>query len=94
MISRQVLGGGSERKGYLFMGLFLKVNQFMLQSLDKRGIILLGNESKGISDDLMPFITEKLMIPRFNDSNYGIDSLNVRMAACGYLFGICQKTKL
>jgi RNA methyltransferase, TrmH family len=49
--------------------------------LDNKGIILLGNESKGISDDLLPFITEKLKIPKFSDAVEGIDSLNVGMAA-------------
>ena len=31
--------------------------------LDNRGIILLGNESRGISDELVPFITHRIMIP-------------------------------
>jgi len=47
----------------------------------KTGIILLGNESKGISEELMSLITKKIMIPRFNSARYGIDSLNVGMAA-------------
>ena len=51
------------------------------QKLGNKGIILLGNESKGISDDLIPCIDHKLMIPRFSDTNPGIDSLNVGMAA-------------
>lgn len=49
--------------------------------LDNKGIILLGNESKGISDELLPFITEKIRIPKFSNSKEGIDSLNVGMAA-------------
>jgi TrmH family RNA methyltransferase len=49
--------------------------------LDNRGIILLGNESKGISDELIPFITEKISIPKFSNAKEGIDSLNVGMAA-------------
>jgi RNA methyltransferase, TrmH family len=49
--------------------------------LNKYGIILLGNESKGISEELFPFITDKIMIPRFNTAKQGIDSLNVGMAA-------------
>jgi RNA methyltransferase, TrmH family len=49
--------------------------------LDKRGIILLGNESKGISGELLPHITEKIFIPKFNNAEEGIDSLNVSMAA-------------
>ena len=49
--------------------------------LGKNGIILLGNESKGISEELMPYITEKIMIPRFTTALQGIESLNVGMAA-------------
>jgi TrmH family RNA methyltransferase len=49
--------------------------------LDSKGIILLGNESKGISDELIPFITEKIRIPKFSKAKEGIDSLNVGMAA-------------
>lgn len=45
------------------------------------GIILLGNESKGISDDLSPFITDRITIPKFTGNTNGIDSLNVGMAA-------------
>ncbi len=49
--------------------------------LDKKGIILLGNESKGISNELIPFINEKISIPKFSNAKEGIDSLNVGMAA-------------
>jgi TrmH family RNA methyltransferase len=42
---------------------------------------LLGNESQGISEKLMPYITERIMIPRFSIAKFGIDSLNVGMAA-------------
>ena len=45
------------------------------------GIILLGNESRGISDELMKYITVKLSIPKFTVAEYGIDSLNAGMAA-------------
>jgi TrmH family RNA methyltransferase len=48
---------------------------------EDRGVILLGNESKGISGDLIPFITKKVMIPRFSSPESGPDSLNVSMAA-------------
>lgn len=48
---------------------------------DSKGIILLGNESKGISPELFPFIDEKISIPKFSKAKEGIDSLNVGMAA-------------
>lgn len=46
-----------------------------------RGIILLGNESKGISDELLPFVTHRIMIPGIDMALPGIESLNVGMAA-------------
>ncbi len=49
--------------------------------LDNKGIILLGNESKGISEELFPYVTDRIMIPKFSDAKSGIDSLNVSMAA-------------
>ncbi len=51
------------------------------QKLTGKGVILLGNESKGIPEDLHPFITNKICIPKFTDAVHGIDSLNVGMAA-------------
>ncbi|MCK4639557.1 MAG: RNA methyltransferase, partial [Bacteroidales bacterium] len=35
------------------------------KNLSKSGIILIGNESRGISDNLLPFITDKISIPSF-----------------------------
>jgi RNA methyltransferase, TrmH family len=49
--------------------------------LGDKGIILLGNESKGISEELKPFITEMIKIPGPDSATPGIDSLNVSMAA-------------
>jgi RNA methyltransferase, TrmH family len=49
--------------------------------LDSKGVILLGNESKGISEELKPFITGKIKIPGAHNALPGIESLNVGMAA-------------
>ena len=49
--------------------------------LVEKSIILFGNESKGISDELIPFITDRIKIPRYGSGQEGIDSLNVSMAA-------------
>ena len=62
-------------------GTMLEGNSIYHHKLDNKGIILLGNESNGISDELIPFVTEKIMIPKFSDAKEGIDSLNVGMAA-------------
>jgi TrmH family RNA methyltransferase len=50
-------------------------------NLENNGVILLGNESKGISDELYPFITDKITIPKSGKAEAGIESLNVSMAA-------------
>jgi TrmH family RNA methyltransferase len=47
----------------------------------RKGLIILGNESKGISDELIPYVTHKIMIPGAGRAKPGIDSLNVGMAA-------------
>ena len=62
-------------------GTMLEGKSIYDHKLDNKGIILLGNESKGISDELIPFITEKIRIPKFSNAREGIDSLNVGMAA-------------
>lgn len=62
-------------------GTMLEGESIYDHKLDNKGIILLGNESKGISDELIPFITEKIRIPKYSHAKEGIDSLNVGMAA-------------
>ena len=62
-------------------GTMLEGGSIYDHNLDNKGIILFGNESKGISKELIPFITEKIMIPKFSIAKEGIDSLNVSMAA-------------
>lgn len=62
-------------------GTLLEGDSIYSHKLDNKGVILLGNESKGISDELMPYITEKIKIPKFSKARQGIDSLNVGMAA-------------
>lgn len=48
--------------------------------LSNKGVIILGNESRGISEYLHPFLTDRIMIPGAG-TGPGIDSLNVGMAA-------------
>jgi TrmH family RNA methyltransferase len=60
-------------------GALLNGKNIYHQKLSKHGIIMMGNESKGISPALIPYITQALQIPSFN-LNSEIDSLNVAMA--------------
>ena len=43
---------------------------------DKGAVLLMGNESKGISEELLPFVTERVLIPNFGKA----ESLNVATA--------------
>jgi len=73
-------------------GTLLEGNSIYDHKPENIGIILLGNESKGISGELIPFITEKLSIPKFSDAREGIDSLNVGMAASIVFSEFLRKT--
>jgi TrmH family RNA methyltransferase len=72
---------GVRNKGLPVYGTLMKGESVYAADLINRGVILFGNESKGISDDLLPFITSKIVIPKFTCSTHGIESLNVGMAA-------------
>jgi TrmH family RNA methyltransferase len=71
----------ARKKGLPVYGTFLEGESVYVSKLGNRGIILLGNESRGISDDLLPFVTTRLVIPKLSSSIHGVDSLNVGMAA-------------
>jgi TrmH family RNA methyltransferase len=62
-------------------GTMLRGDSIYSHKLSSSGIILLGNESKGISEELLPYVTDRIMIPKQSDGTPGIDSLNVSMAA-------------
>lgn len=76
----EILSAAKE-KGIPVFGTLLEGENIYEQQLDNKGIILLGNESRGISQPLLPFISHKIMIPKFSNAKQGIDSLNVGMAA-------------
>src|SRR2546428_1522440 len=57
-------------------GALLEGENVYQQNLSKSGVLLMGNESKGISTELKKFITNQVMIPRFGQA----ESLNVGIA--------------
>ena len=71
----------ANEEGLPVYGTFLEGKSLYDQKLDNRGIIVFGNESKGISGELESLISNKIMIPGAHISRPGIDSLNVGMAA-------------
>jgi TrmH family RNA methyltransferase len=58
-------------------GAFLEGENIHQLELKPEGVILMGNESKGISDRLNPLVTHKLTIPAFGKA----ESLNVAIAS-------------
>jgi TrmH family RNA methyltransferase len=77
---KKILIKAGEKKLPVF-GALLEGDSIYDHKLGNKGIILLGNESKGISQDLMPYITDRIKIPGKGEPLPGIESLNVGMAA-------------
>lgn len=73
-------------------GTMLRGDSIYDHLLDNKGIILFGNESKGISDELIPYITDRIMIPGVSNDTPGIESLNVSMAASVVFSEFMRKT--
>ncbi|MFZ4564735.1 MAG: RNA methyltransferase, partial [Bacteroidales bacterium] len=63
-------------------GALLEGESIFSHPLTPYGIILIGNESRGISPELIPFITQKIFIPSFGSTESGkAESLNASVAA-------------
>src|ERR1017187_1521230 len=65
-------------------GAVLDGENIYLKQLPTNGFIIIGNESKGISENLLPYITDKISIPSFShfkkDSSEEAESLNAAIA--------------
>jgi TrmH family RNA methyltransferase len=71
----------ANKEGLEIYGTVLEGRNIYSEKLENEGVILLGNESRGISDDLKELITVRLTIPKLGKSVEGIESLNAAMAA-------------
>ncbi len=65
--------------GYPVFGAFLEGKNIYRENLPAKGLIIFGNESKGISEVVSQYISEKITIPRI--AGTGAESLNVSLAA-------------
>lgn len=61
------------------LGTFMEGENIYLSNIPQKGILLLGNEANGISQNLEKLITQKIAIPRFGKLQQ-TESLNVAMA--------------
>lgn len=57
-------------------GALLEGDNIYSKTFKREGIIIMGNEGKGISEEVKPFIKESIHIPRFGES----ESLNVAVS--------------
>lgn len=62
-------------------GTYIEGESIYKSKYTSNGIILLGNEGKGISSSLEKYVKHKLFIPPFSNNQKPIDSLNVAVAA-------------
>ena len=73
----------SEKAEFPIYGALLNGENIYQKNLSENGLIILGNETEGVSDDICSFVTEKIAIPSFAclpDRTAGAESLNVAVA--------------
>ncbi len=67
-------------------GTLLDGDNIFKKELSTYGLIIMGNEGRGLSEDMKKCITDKLLYPSFPEDRIGTESLNVAMATaliCG-----------
>lgn len=72
----------ARKLGLKVFGTFMSgqnIFELTLQST-QAGVIVMGNEGNGISDEIANLITDRITIPSFPPGNRGAESLNVAMA--------------
>jgi len=67
-----------QARGRRVYGTFINGEDIYTQTLDSKGLIIMGNESSGVSAEVSALVGERLTIPRWPGS--GAESLNVATA--------------
>ncbi len=70
---------GSLPEGTPIYGTLLDGENIYEQKLSQEGVIVMGNEGNGISEEVRKLVTHKLLIPSFSDGDTA-ESLNVAIA--------------
>ena len=78
-----------EKSGLPIYGAYLEGESIYETKFEKGGIILMGNESNGISEELEPMVSHKITIPRFGQA----ESLNVAVATAIFCDNIKRSSK-
>jgi len=61
-------------------GTFISGNNIFNEELPDNGLILFGNESKGLSEELESLVDYKITIPNYSNKNIKTESLNISSA--------------
>ena len=67
-------------ENYPIYGTFLEGDNIYEQKLTKNGVVIMGNEGHGISDDIKNLVNAKLFIPNYPQDRQLSESLNVAIA--------------
>lgn len=70
---------GSHKNATVY-GTFLEGENIYSAQLEKSGVIVMGNEGQGISDEVAKCVSHKLLIPPYPADRCGSESLNVAVA--------------
>ena len=54
--------------------------------LQKKGVLVMGHEGRGVSPEVAAFVTDKLLIPSFSPDGEHVESLNVSVAAGVFIY--------
>ena len=65
---------------YQIYGTFMDGQSIYTSNLENNGLLIMGNEGKGISEQIEKLITKRISIPSFTDGFNGAESLNVGVA--------------
>lgn len=80
----------SRSENYIIYGSYLEGESVYERSLSARGMLLFGNESKGIHPSLKRFIQVPLTIPSFSAHRGHVESLNVSAAVAVFCSEFCR----
>jgi TrmH family RNA methyltransferase len=74
------LSSANNLKDYMVYGTFLEGENIYNEQLSESGLIIMGSESHGISDDIKPHVDKKLFIPNYPKDRKTSESLNISVA--------------
>ena len=70
----------SLERGIPVYGTFLDGDNMYQKTLENRGLIVMGNEGKGVSREVEALVSERLYIPNYPEGRETSESLNVAIA--------------